>query len=161
MIRDTYIKAICMGVIAGMRSMSGPALVSNYLVHQNSKELANSSFSFMGSSRVAKVLKIAAVGEMVADKLPAIPARISPAPLIARILSGALCGASICTAERKRADVGAIFGGLSAIGSAYTFYYLRRKLGETDGLPDAALGLGEDAIVVSSGLSILSDDVSA
>jgi uncharacterized membrane protein len=161
MIHDTYIKAICMGVIAGMRSMSAPAFVSNYLVHQNSKELADSSFGLMGSARVAKVLKIAAVGEMIADKLPAIPARISPVPLVARILSGGLCGASICTAEGKRADVGAIFGGLSAIGSAYTFYHLRRKLGEIEGLPGAALGLGEDAIVVGSGLSILSDDASA
>jgi uncharacterized membrane protein len=161
MIRNVYIKALSMGVIAGMRSMSAPAFVSNYLAHQNSKELTNSSFSLMGSARVANVLKIAAVGEMVADKLPAIPARISPGPLMARILSGALCGASICTAEGKRADVGGILGGLSAIGSAYAFYHLRQEIGETKILPDAALGLGEDALVVSSGLYILSDDASA
>lgn len=161
MIRDTYIKAICLGGIAGMRSMSAPALVNNYLVRQNSKELASSSFSLMGSARIARGLKIAAVGEMVADKLPIIPARTSPVALVARILSGAVCGAAICTAEGKRAEVGAIFGGLSAIGSAYTFYHLRRKLGETTGLPDIALGLAEDAIVVSSGLSILSEDASA
>ena len=161
MIRNTYIKAISMGFIAGMRSMSAPAFVSNYLAHQNSEELANSSFSLMGSARVAKVLKIAAVGEMIADKLPFIPARISPGPLIARIFSGALCGASICTAEGKRADVGAFFGGLSAVGAAYAFYHLRREIGETKILPDAALGLGEDALVVSSGLCILSDGASA
>jgi uncharacterized membrane protein len=96
---------------------------------------------------------------MIADKLPVIPDRISPGSLVARILSGALCGASICAAERERSDVGAIAGGLSAVGSAYAFYYLRRKLGEAEGLPDAALGLAEDAIVMSSGLRILSDEL--
>jgi uncharacterized membrane protein len=155
MIRNTYLKAICVGVIAGMRGMSGPAFASNYLAKRNSEELANSSLSFMGSARVANVLTVAAVGEMVADKLPGIPARISPGPLVGRMLSGALCGASIYTAEGKRAEVGAIAGGLSAIGSAYAFYYLRRRLGEVEGIPDAALGLVEDAIAISIGLSSL------
>jgi uncharacterized membrane protein len=157
MIRNPYVKAICMGVIAGMRSMSAPALVSNHLAHHDSEELANSSFSFMGSPRVAQALKIAALGEMVADKLPIIPDRISPGPLAARILSGALCGASLCTAEGARAPIGAIGGGLSAIASAYAFYHLRQKLGATRILPDAALGLSEDALVVCTGLTVLSD----
>ena len=161
MIRHTYIKAISMGVIAGMRSMSAPAFVSNYLAPQNSKELANSSFSFMGSARVANVLKIAAVGEMVADKIPSIPARISPGPLAARIISGAVCGASICAAEGERIDIGAIAGGLSAIGSAYAFYHLRRVIGEMQILPDGIVGLGEDGLVIYGGLTTMSDDTSA
>lgn len=161
MIRNAYIKATCMGIVAGMRSMSAPALVSNHLAHRDSKEVDDSPFSFMASPRVAQALKVAAVGEMVADKLPFIPDRISPAPLAARILSGALSGASLCTAEGARADLGAICGGLSAIASAYAFYYLRRKIAATQTLPDAALGLSEDALVVCTGLSILSDQASA
>ena len=101
----------------------------------------------MGSPQVANALKIATIGEMVADQLPGIGARIAPGPLVARAVSGALCGAAICTAEGERAEVGALAGGLSAIGSAYAFYHLRRKLGESQNIPDAALGLAEDAIV--------------
>ncbi len=157
MIRDTYVKAICMGVVAGMRSMSAPAFVSSYLARKESKELADSPFGLMGSRRVVQALTIAAVGEMVADKLPVIPDRIAPGPLAARILSGALCGASLCTAEGKRARVGAICGGLSAVASAYAFYHLRRKIGQTEALPDAALGLSEDALVIGTGLSVLGD----
>ncbi|HEX8138171.1 MAG TPA: DUF4126 family protein [Pyrinomonadaceae bacterium] len=157
MIRKTYVKAICMGVVAGMRSISAPAFVSHYLARKESKELADSPFGLMGSQRVAQALKIAAAGEMVADKLPVIPDRIAPGPLAARILSGALCGASLCTAEGKRARVGAMCGALSAVASAYAFYHLRRKIGETEALPDAALGLSEDALVICTGLSVLSD----
>ncbi len=148
---NTYIKAICIGVVAGMRTMSAPAFTSNYLVGQNSSTLANSPFSSIGSPRVANVLKVAAVCEILADQLPGIGARISPGPLVARALSGAVCGAALCTVEGKRAEVGALAGGLSAIGSAYAFYHLRRKLGETGNIPDAVLGLAEDAIVVGSG----------
>jgi len=157
MIRDIYVKAVCMGVVAGMRSMSAPAFVSNYLARKESKELAASPFGLMGSRRVAQALTIAAVGEMVADKLPVIPDRIAPGPLAARILSGALCGASLCAAEGKRARLGALCGGLSALASAYAFYHLRRKIGETETLPDTALGLSEDALVIGTGLSVLSD----
>jgi uncharacterized membrane protein len=148
MIRNSYVKAICMGVIAGMRSMSAPAFTSSYLAQKHSKQLADSPFSLMGSPQVAKVLKVATLGEMVADQLPGIGARTAPGPLVARALSGALCGAAICTAEGERAEVGALAGALSAIGSAYAFYHLRRELGESQKIPDAALGLTEDAIVL-------------
>jgi uncharacterized membrane protein len=155
MMPGTYFKAICMGVVAGMRSMSAPAFTSDYLVRQNSETLANSPFGLMGSTRAANVLKVAAMGELVFDKLPGVPARVSTGPLVARILSGALCGASLCTVEGKRVESGAIAGGLAAIGSAYAFYHLRREIGEGTNVPDAVLGLAEDAIVIGSALSVL------
>lgn len=154
--RNTYLKAVVTGVIAGMRTMSAPAFVSDRLARENSVELAASSFGFMGDPRVARALKIAAIGEFAADKLPFMPDRISPGPLAARVVSGALCGASLCKADGKRVDVGAIAGGLSAIGAAYAFYYIRRELAKTTPIPDTVLALGEDAIVVAAGLSVLS-----
>jgi uncharacterized membrane protein len=161
MTANTYVKVICMGVIAGMRSMSAPAFTSDHLVRQNSETLADSPFRLMGSPRMAKALKVAAAGEMIADQLPGIPARISPAPLVFRFLSGALCGASLCTVEGRRVEAGAIAGGLAAIGSAYAFYHLRRRIGEGGTIPDALLGLAEDAIVIGSGVRVLSSDESA
>jgi uncharacterized membrane protein len=156
-----YAKAICLGIIAGMRSMSAPAFTSAYLARQRSPALANSALSLMGSPRVANALKVAAVGEMIADKLPIIPDRISPGPLVARALSGALCGAALCRAEGKSLEGGAIAGGLSAIVSTYALYHLRRKIGEARVVPDAALGFAEDAIVIGSGLSLLSHEDAA
>ena len=155
MTTSSYVKATCVGIIAGMRSMSAPALTSDYLARQNPHTLAHTPFSLMGSPLTANVLKAAAIGEMITDKLPFIPARISPAPLLFRALSGAFCGAALCAAEGKRTEVGAIAGGLAAIGSAYAFYHLRRKIGAAVHVPDAVLGLAEDTLVIGSGLSIL------
>jgi len=141
--------------------MSAPAFTSSYLVKKNSDRLADSPFKWMGSPQVANILKVATLGEMVADQLPGIGARVAPGPLVGRALSGALCGASICTAEGERAEVGALAGGLSAIGSAYAFYHLRRKLGESQHIPDAALGLAEDAIVFGGRFVLADGDTAA
>lgn len=155
---NSYFKAICMGIVAGMRSMSAPAFVSNHLARKGAEELNDSNFKLMASETTAKVLTVAAVGELIADKLPNIPARIEPQPLIARAISGAVCGAAICKSEGERADVGAILGGLAAIGSSYAFYYLRRSLSETEILPDPVIALGEDALVVAVSVAALSDE---
>jgi uncharacterized membrane protein len=150
-------KAIAMGAIAGMRSMAAPAIVSNHFSHHQSKDIARTPFRILGAPKTAAALKALALGEMVADKLPIVPDRIAPASLVARAVSGALCGAAVCAAARKRVDLGGLAGGLAAIGSAYAFYYLRRAAGKESGAPDALLGLTEDAIVVCCGLNILGD----
>lgn len=154
--KNVYLQSVLIGVIAGMRSMSAPALVSNHLADKQSTEVENSPFKFLASENVSNTLKVLAVGEMIADKTPFIPDRISPAPLIARAVSGALCGASLCTAEKESAEVGAISGGLAAIGSAYAFYYLRKGLGE-EGIPDLLLGFIEDAVAIGAGSKILEE----
>lgn len=155
--KNVYLQAIGIGVIAGMRSMSAPAFVSNYLAKEQSIEIENSAFRLLASRNVANALKVLAVSEMIADKLPIIPDRISPTPLLGRAISGAICGASMCISKGERSDIGGISGGLAAIVSAYGFYYLRRKLSEDAGIPNVLLGLIEDAVVIKGGLSILDE----
>lgn len=153
----TLLKAIGMGVIAGMRSMSAPALVSNHIARNRPEEISETPFKALGYPKTAHLLKGLALGEMIADKLPVVPARISPAPLAFRIVSGAVCGGAVCAAEGERADIGAIAGGLAAIAGAYGFYHLRRSIGEESKAPDPLLGLAEDAIVITAGLRIMGE----
>jgi uncharacterized membrane protein len=146
-----YVNAICAGAMAGMRTMSAPAFVSDHLSRNESEALADSPLKFLGRPRVASMFRIAAAGEMVADKLPIIPDRISPGSLAGRAASGALCGAALFKAEGQRAGVGAVIGSVSAVASAFAFYYLRRSLGRTTIVPDALLGVAEDALVLAIG----------
>ena len=146
-----YFKAIRVGAMAGMRSMSAPAFVSDHLSRNESEALADSPLKFLGRPRTASVLRIAAAGEMVADKLPIIPDRISPGPLAGRAASGALCGATLFRADGRRAVDGAVIGSVSAVVSAFAFYYLRRSLARTTIVPDALLGVAEDALVIAVG----------
>ncbi|HVF90520.1 MAG TPA: DUF4126 domain-containing protein [Blastocatellia bacterium] len=151
------LKAIGIGVIAGMRSMSAPALVSNHLVRTHPKGSSDTPLKVLAYPKTATLLKGLALGEMIVDKLPVAPARIAPGPLAARIVSGALCGGVLCAAEGGRADIGAVAGGLAAIAGAYGFYHLRRNIGEESSLPDPLLGLAEDAVVIKGGLGILGE----
>ncbi|MGI9035572.1 MAG: DUF4126 family protein [Pyrinomonadaceae bacterium] len=154
---NIYIKAVFAGVIAGMRTFSAPAFVSRQLAGAKTDEFSQSPFGFLSSRQTANILKIMAAGEMVGDKLPMMPARILPAPLIARIASGAVCGAALCKSKNERADAGAFIGGLAAIISAYGFYYLRRELAENTRLPDVLLGAAEDALAIEIGLRVIDE----
>ncbi len=152
---NAYAKAVYVGIIAGMRSMSAPAIVSDHYSKEHSSELDDSRLSFMASPTADIAFKVMAVGELAADKSSFIANRIDPGPLAFRAISGAVCGATICTAEREQANVGAVVGGVAAVASAFTCYYLRRKLSENTGIPDLMLGFAEDAIAIGVGKRLL------
>jgi hypothetical protein len=44
-----------------------------------------------------------------------------------------------------------LLGGLAAATSTYLFFYLRKNLVETTGLPDTTFGLLEDSLALSGG----------
>ncbi|MDQ4075948.1 MAG: DUF4126 family protein [Chloroflexota bacterium] len=152
---DTYLKAVGLGVIAGSRSMSAPALLTHHLAKSEPRALASTPLGVFSSSWVATLLRLAAAGEMVADKIPGIPARIEIQPLAGRVVFGALSGLLICVAANKPAAVGALLGGLGALAGAFGFYHLRRLIGEETAIPDPLLGAAEDAIVIGGGLALL------
>ena len=153
--RDAYLTAAYLGVIAGMRTMAAPAFVSDYLIRMRPEEFEDSRLSFMGSGAASALLRLSAASEMAADKSSSMPDRISPGPLAARIISGSLCGASICVAEKKRVEIGAMVGGLAAAVSAFAFFHMRRKLTESEGIPDGTIALCEDAAVIAAGMVVL------
>lgn len=159
---NTYAKAMVLGIITGMRSMSAFALVSHKLMDEQSPlTVRHKPFKLLASPIAANVLKVLAAAEMIADKTSVIPNRISPSPLTTRAVAGAVCGALICASEGKRADLGGVVGGLSAIASAYGCYHLRGRICDSTGLPDILVALAEDAIVITGGLSVLKNEESA
>ena len=153
--RNTYLKAFGLGMIAGMRSMSAPAFLSGHLADTATGTSPSRLLRIISSPNAALAFKVAAAGEMIADKLPIIPDRISSGPLTARIISGAVCGSSICESEGRRTDIGAVTGALAAIGSTFAFYHLRRRITEGDIVPDVIVALVEDAVVLAAGDIIL------
>src|SRR5947209_19825579 len=85
--------AFGIGIVAGMRSMTAPALVA-WAAHLCWIRLQKSVFAFMGSTWAVVILSISAVAELIADQLPNTPPRTAPVGLAARIVTGALSGAS-------------------------------------------------------------------
>jgi uncharacterized membrane protein len=150
-------KQACMRVaglsaLAGMRSMSGPALLSldRRLISENSP-----AGKFFRSPYVLLGANVLALGEMFADKLPFVPKRTSFPALCARALSGAVIGASLYSVEELSPTEGALVGGVSAVAATYISYHVRRTLTKTFHVPDFLVALVEDSLVVGRGMKIL------
>ncbi len=157
---NTAIQTFVIGVVCGMRSTFGPALVAHKLSGQGvtgRRETALGALNFMASPRTANFLKVAAAGELIADKLPQTPARTEPGALTGRALSGALCGAALGRSAGQSVRTGAIVGALGAVAGSYAFYYLRRYLTHAQNLPDLPVALTEDALAAVGGAVVLDE----
>lgn len=141
--------------LAGMRSMSAPALLSHYLSRNPSWLLLNSPLRLLQKPLVASGFRLAAAGELVMDKLPSTPNRIAPPALVGRLLSGALVGAALYKSREGNTATGAIVGGLGAVVATFVSYALRMGISKQANWPVAAVGVGEDALVLSSGAALL------
>jgi uncharacterized membrane protein len=142
------------GVLAGMRSASAPAITSHILSHHHSKRLEKSPLNFMQTDAVANVLKVVALSEFVVDKLPSTPNRIKPAILTVRCLAGALAGAGILRASGGNAIAGAILGGTTAFASTFGSFFLRKGTVKRSHIIDPVIGAIEDALVIGAGVGL-------
>jgi uncharacterized membrane protein len=151
----TFLLALLIGFIAGLRSLTAPAIVS-VAAHLNWIHLENTKLSWLGSSVTMYILILLALVELVMDKLPTTPSRTSAVPLTARIVLGALSGAAICAAGGASIIAGAILGIVGALAGAFAGYQVRHKLTADLKLPDIVVALAEDAVAIGGALLIVS-----
>jgi uncharacterized membrane protein len=143
-------KALALGMISGLRSASGPAFVSR-AASRGAMGLDGTFLAFLGSPRLSKALYLAQVGELIGDKLPATPGRTTWPPLLGRAVSGGLVGAAVFVSEGQHAATGAILGSSAAVAAAFAGEALRSLAAETSGLPDPAVAVAEDGVVLLVG----------
>lgn len=148
------LKAFGLGIIAGMRSMSAPALTSHFLNQVPAANLAGTPFRFMQYPAVATGLKVLAATEFIADKLPGTPNRIAPPVLATRALTGALVGITCNQANGESKWIGGLLGAAGAVAAAYGFFYLRKNLSQSTRIPDLAWAVLEDALVFAGGITL-------
>jgi uncharacterized membrane protein len=141
-----------LGAIAGMRTMSAPALVAAYLQRQ---QVAGSFW--LGSRGAVVATRLLAAGELVADKLPGIPARTNALPLLGRALSGALVGATLSAVEKRPRLPGAALGATAAVAAAFAAYHARRALTHDLDLADPLVAVAEDTLALGMGRLLLAE----
>ncbi len=151
---NTTAQIIIFGVLSGMRSMSAPAFLAAHIRKKQPGTLRGSALRHLGSPLVSAALALMAGGELVADKLPSIPARIDPAPLSGRMMSGAFVGAVISRMRRRSMASGALLGAASAAAGSFAAYHARRALTEDGGLPDPLAAVAEDALALAIGKTV-------
>ncbi len=138
------------GVLAGMRSMTAPALLSRELSRKPTRALKR-ALPGLTSRKVSQRLGLLALGEVLGDKSPTAPARTAFPILTGRVLSGAITGAAV-SRKRRGARLGlALIGAGAAIASSYVFYGFRRLMTQRLRVPNVAAGLVEDGLALALG----------
>jgi uncharacterized membrane protein len=148
-------RALLLGFVAGLRSQVPVALLA--------VEAAQGRFD-PGGGRLARRFAspegvvgavLACAGELVADKLPATPSRLTPGPFLQRLATGGTVGAAVhYDAGRPRA-LGALLGAAGAGAGAFAGTRARALAAERTAVPAPLLGAAEDLVAVALAVAVV------
>ncbi len=155
--KSNYALAIApgMGVIAGLRAVTAPALLS-WAARLKRLNLRGTPLKFMGSTAAIATLSAGALAEYVNDTLPKTPSRTSPSQLIPRIVTGGLSGACVYAAARRSLVSGAALGAVGAVAGAFGGYQARTRLGRALRVRDTFVAVPEDLLAIGLGYLLVS-----
>jgi len=153
-----YLLATLIGVVAGLRALMAPTVVS-WAAARGGLDLSAHWFAFLGYRWTPWLLSVAAIGELVNDKLPATPSRKVPPQFGVRILSGALSGAALAASSGNWA-LGAVFGTVGAVIGTLGGARVRGALATAFGR-DLPAALTEDAVAIVAAIVIVAAASSA
>jgi uncharacterized membrane protein len=146
--------ALGIGIIAGLRSFTAPAVVA-WAGRLGWLNLHNSALSFLGSNAAVAIFTILAAVELVADQLPSTPARTKPPGLIARIILGGLSGAAVALSGGQSLAIGCILGAAGGVIGAFAGYQVRTGLVRALKVPDIVIAVLEDLVAIGGALLIV------
>ena len=124
-----YARAAGYGFATGLRTMTAPVA------------LGSKQRTF------GRLLLLAAIGEVVADKLPITPSRLSAPPLMGRMIVGGYAGWRIARDDVSPV-IAALCGVAAAAGGAAIGYSTRRFVVKRLRTPDIVAALAEDALAI-------------
>lgn len=149
----TFLLAFLIGVFAGLRSLTAPAVVA-WAVHLGRLHL-DGPLAHMGDTVSVVILTILAVGELIADKLPKTPSRTAALGLGARIVTGGLTGACVMAAGGQEAILGALLGAAGGVVGAFGGFQARTRLVKALGTRDLVVALAEDLVAIGGCVAIV------
>ncbi|MGO6700035.1 DUF4126 domain-containing protein [Rhizobium ruizarguesonis] len=144
--------ALLIGVISGLRAMTAPAAVA-WGAALGSFDVSQTPLAFMGYKWTPWIFTLLAVVELITDQLPSTPSRKVPVQFGARIVMGALAGATIGAASSLLFG-GLIAGVIGAVIGTYGGAAVRSRLAASFG-KDLPAALIEDAVAVIGALLIV------
>ena len=146
-------RAALLGAATGIRSQLPLALLARAAAHGELVGGETSSPAWLRHPRTARLTALSAIGETVGDKLPFVPARTKPGPLLGRVVFGGLVGALAMRAQGEDPLGGALAGAAAGGLLAVVATKLRAAGVKRTGLPDVLWGTGEDFVTLAVGLA--------
>ena len=141
--------ALLIGVIAGLRAMTAPAVVA-WGALLGWIDVDGKWSEWVAHPLTVTVLTIFLVGELITDQLPKTPSRKVPPQFIARLVSGGFAGAVIGSAffhTFSATGAGVIGAVLGTLGGAA----LRSRVAAANDGNDRPGAFGEDFLAVGGG----------
>jgi len=144
--------ALLIGVVAGLRALTAPAVVS-WAAFLGWIDLDNRWLHWVGHPVTVAVLTVLAVIEFVTDQLPKTPSRKTPPQFGTRLITGGFAGAVLGAALHYTwSSLGA--GVVGAVLGTFGGYEFRSRLVAATGGRDLPIALLEDLIAVGGGFLI-------
>ena len=140
------VTALLVGVAAGLRAMTAPAVVS-WAAVIGWLPLGGTKLSFLDSWITACVFSVLALAEFVTDQLPRTPSRTVPVQFGTRLVSGGFCGAAIglpSGAWLAGLVAGVVGAAVGTLGGAAVRARLAAAFGQ-----DRPAALLEDAVAIA------------
>jgi uncharacterized membrane protein len=144
--------ALLIGVIAGSRTFTAPAVMS-WAGFLRWIDIGDKWSSWMAHPVTVAILTVMVLVESVADQLPTLPNRTTPSQFIARLISGGLAGAVLGSAWRST-WIALGFGVVGSVIGTFGFFHARKSLVAATGGRDKPIGLLEDVVALGGGFLI-------
>ena len=144
--------ALAIGVIAGLRALTAPAVVA-WGAFLGWIDVDGKWSEWVAHPITVTVLTMFLLVELVTDQLPKTPSRKTPPQFITRLLTGAFAGAVIGSASHHTfigTGAGIIGAVLGTLGGAEA----RSRLVAANGGKDRPVAVGEDIVAVGGGFLI-------
>jgi uncharacterized membrane protein len=144
--------AVLIGVIAGLRALTPPAVVA-WGAFLGWIDVDGKWSQWVAHPITVTVLTIFLLVELVTDQLPKTPSRKTPPQFITRLITGAFAGAVIGSASHHTfigLGAGIIGAVLGTLGGAEA----RSRLTAASGGKDRPVAIGEDIVAVGGGFLI-------
>jgi len=142
-----FIAIPILGYANGLRTMT-PIAVLCWFAYTERLPVQDTWASWTGILVTAIVFTFFAIGELIGDKLPKTPSRLSPFPLVARMVFGGLVGSIAVISVYEPTYIGVLLGALFAVLGAFLGYHLRHYLTTALKLPDFPVAVAEDAVTI-------------
>jgi uncharacterized membrane protein len=145
--------ALLIGVVAGLRSLTAPAVVA-WAAFLGWINLTGTWASWVANLITVVILTVLAVAELVSDKLPKTPPRTAPPAFGARLVMGGFAGAVIgahphwTVTSLGAGVIGAVLGTLGG-------YHARKRLVAARNGQDLPIALLEDAVAILGAFAVL------
>lgn len=140
-----------LGLTTGLRTFT-PMAVLCWYAYAGNLSVEGTWAAWTARLWVAIVFTVLAVGELIGDKLPGTPDRVSKFPLLARLFFGGLVGAIAATAMVEPGLEGVLLGVLCALLGAFGGFMVRREVVERYQCMDWTIAISEDVFTIGIAL---------